>query len=105
MSTTAISVLTDEAMEDRNSMIRNVINWERRMQLKRQQSKQQSNQQHRQQPLQQSKGDCMKRSSEEEEGDIVNLVHEAIAINAGMMTKKSPNGILSHHVMLLMLLL
>jgi len=60
------------------------------MQLKRQQSKQQSNQQHRQQPLQQSKGDCMKRSSEEEEGDIVNLVHEAIAINAGMMTKKSP---------------
>eukprot|EP00985_Skeletonema_marinoi_P010172 scaffold4795_cov191-Skeletonema_marinoi.AAC.10 len=90
MSTTAISVLTDEAMEDRNSMIRNVINWERRMQLKRQQSKQQSNQQHRQQPLQQSKGDCMKRSSEEEEGDIVNLVHEAIAINAGMMTKKSP---------------
>ncbi|KAK1732820.1 hypothetical protein QTG54_016532 [Skeletonema marinoi] len=91
MSTTAISVLTDEAMEDRNSMIRNVINWERRMQLKRQQSKQQQqNQQHRQQPLQQSKGDCMKRSSEEEEGDIVNLVHEAIAINAGMMTKKSP---------------
>ena len=91
MSTTAISVLTDEAMEDRNSMIRNVINWERRMQLKRQQSKQQHQQppQLQQQPLQPSKGDCTKRS-EEEEGDIVNLVHEAIAINAGMMKKKSP---------------
>eukprot|EP00984_Skeletonema_dohrnii_P015502 scaffold6717_cov67-Skeletonema_dohrnii-CCMP3373.AAC.1 len=93
MSTTAISVLTDEAMEDRNSMIRNVINWERRMQLKRQQSKQQQSKQQNQQqhqPLQQPKGDCTKRSSEEEEGDIVNLVHEAIAINAGMMKKKSP---------------
>eukprot|EP00986_Skeletonema_menzelii_P016832 scaffold16098_cov80-Skeletonema_menzelii.AAC.6 len=88
MSTTT-SILTDEAMEDRNSMIRNVIQWERRMQLKRQQQHQQL----KTVPL--SKNEYMKPSLSEEEGegegegDIVNLVDEAIAINsAGAMPNK-----------------
>jgi hypothetical protein len=77
---TATSVLTDEAMEDRNSMIKNVVQWERRMQLKRQQ--QQRERQQRQQQL------VGLRQSQEEHLSIVNLVHEAI--NEEMMKKKSP---------------
>jgi hypothetical protein len=76
MSTTT-SVLTDEAMEDRNFMIKNVVQWERRMQLKRQQQQQEKKvRQKKQQQKQQKQLTSFRQSHPRQEQQIWDDMHD-----------------------------
>ena len=81
---TTTSVLTDEAMDDRTSMIRNVTHWERRMQLQRQQqSKDTETNALSSYPI------ASKPSLTNNDGEVLDLVSEAIAINVGRTSSSS----------------